>query len=192
MHLKEVAFAINTSVQSTTEKMPFEVVFCRKPRTPLDNALCWPADRQQSFEEFQSRVNDLRREVKIRIIEKQSKVKALADLRRQVMEPLKPGEMVLVRRKPKKKGKTKKFLPKFTGPFQVVNQVGSGDILCPTTYLVEDTPERRTRKKHRRFNAHVAQIRKFRQRNVIFDEEEEEQIPETPKPVPQPVVSVDI
>jgi hypothetical protein len=64
----------------------------------LDNALCWPADRPQSFEEFQSRVNDLRREVKIRIIEKQSKVKALADLRRQVMEPLKPGEMVLVRR----------------------------------------------------------------------------------------------
>jgi hypothetical protein len=38
----------------------------------------------------------------------------------------------------------------------------------------------------------VAQIRKFRQGNVIFDEEEEEQIPETPKPVPQPVVSVDI
>ena len=107
IHLKEVAFAINTSVQSTTEKMPFEVVFGRKPRTPLDNALCWPADRPQSFEEFQSRVNDLRREVKIRIIEKQSKVKALADLRRRVMEPLKPGEMVLMRRKPKKKGKTK-------------------------------------------------------------------------------------
>ena len=107
IHLKEVAFAINTSVQSTTEKMPFEVVFGRKPRTPLDNAFCWPADRPQSFEEFQSRVNDLRREVKIRIIEKQSKVKALADLRRRVMEPLKPGEMVLMRRKPKKKGKTK-------------------------------------------------------------------------------------
>jgi hypothetical protein len=78
-HLKEVAFAINTSVQITTEKMPFEVVFARKPRTPLDNALSWPVDRPQSFEEFQSRVDDLRKEVYIRIIEKQSKVKALAD-----------------------------------------------------------------------------------------------------------------
>lgn len=121
--------------------------------------------------------------MKIRIIEKQSKVKELADVRRRVMEPLKPGEMVLVRRKPKKKGKTKKFLPKFTGPFQVVKQVGSGDKICPTTYLVEDPPERRTKKKHRRFNAHLAQIRKFRPREVIFEEEEEEQ---TPLPVPQP------
>jgi len=60
-HLKEVAFSINTSVQSTTEKMPFEVAFGRKPRTPLDNALSWPVDQRQSFEEFQSRVDNLRR-----------------------------------------------------------------------------------------------------------------------------------
>jgi hypothetical protein len=124
--------------------------------------------------------------VYIRIIEKQSKLKTLTDLLRRVMEPLKPGEMVLVRRKPKKKGKTKKFLPKFTGPFQVVKQVGSEDKLCPTIYLVEDPPERRTKRKHRRFNAHVVQIRKFRPREVIFEDEEEEQ---TPVSAPQLAVS---
>jgi hypothetical protein len=52
------------------------------------------------------------------------------------MQPLQPGEFVLVRRKAKKKGKTRKF----TGPFQVVKQVKSGDNICETTYLVEDPP----------------------------------------------------
>ena len=57
------------------------------------------------------------------------------DLRRRVMQPLQPGEFVLVRRKTKKKGKTRKDLPKFTGPFQVVKQVKSGNNVCETTYL---------------------------------------------------------
>ena len=185
-NLSEAAFAINTSKQSTTEKMPFELVYGRVPRTPLENALSWPSDRPQSFDEFLSRVEDMRKEVYIRIIEKQSKTKALADLRRRVMEPLKPGELVLVRRKPKKKGKTKKFLPKFTGPFQVVKQVGSGDKMCETTYLVEDPPERRTKKKFRRFNAHVVQIRRFRPREVVFDDSEvEEEAPSAPEQPPK-------
>ena len=184
--LREAAYAINTAKQSTTEKMPFELVFGRVPRTPLENALSWPMDRPQSFEEFVSRLEEMRKEVYFRITNKQAKTKALADLRRRVMEPLKPGELVLVRRKAKKKGKTKKLLPKFVGPFQVVKRVGSGGNVCETTYLVEDPPERRTRRKYRRFNAHVAQIRKFRPREVIFDEGETEADEEASYPA-QPV-----
>lgn len=76
----------------------------------------------------------------VSIIMKQSKTKALAYLRRRVMEPREPSEFVLVRRKAKKKGRTKKCWPKFTGPFQVVKQVRSGDSLSETTYQVEDLP----------------------------------------------------
>lgn len=192
--LRKAAYAINTAKQSATEKMPFELVFGRVPRTPLENALSWPTDRPQSFDEFIYRVDRMRKEVYVRIINKQSKTKALADLRRRVMEPLKPGELVLVRRKIKKKGRTKKLLPKFTGPFQVVKQVGSGDNVCETTYLVEDLPDRRTKKRFRRFNAHVVQIRKFRPRAVVFDDSDDEEEsphsteqeqPEPPRPVQQ-------
>jgi hypothetical protein len=42
-------------------------------------------------------------------------VKALAGLRREVMKPLKPGSMVLVRRKPKKKEKAKNSCPSLPG-----------------------------------------------------------------------------
>jgi hypothetical protein len=69
-----------------------------------------------------------------------------------------PGELVLVRRKLKKKNKTKNVLPKYVGPYQVVKKV------CLTTYLVENLPARRKKKKFRRFNAHVVQIRKFHPR----------------------------
>lgn len=57
-------------------------------------------------------------------------------------------------------GKTTKLLPRFTGPYQVVRRV------CPNTYLVEDLPARRRRRRWRRLNAHVSQIRVFRTRVV--------------------------
>jgi hypothetical protein len=64
--------------------MPFELLFDRVPRMPLENSLSGPADRPQSFVEFQSLVEELRKEVYMRFISKQSKTKALVDLRRRV------------------------------------------------------------------------------------------------------------
>ena len=98
-------------------------------------------------------------------------MKRLVDLRRRVVKDLFPGELVLVRRKLKKKGKTKKLLPKYIGPFQVVKKV------CPTTYLVEDLPAQRKKKRFRRFNAHVVQIRKFHPR----DDAEWDEWPDEPE-----------
>ncbi|KZS11898.1 putative Histone-lysine N-methyltransferase NSD2 [Daphnia magna] len=66
------------------------------------------------------------------------------------------GDLVLVQRNIRKKGMTKKLLPKFIGPFEIVKRV------CPTTNLVEDPPTRRKKQIWRRFNEHVAHIRPFR------------------------------
>ncbi|EFX63818.1 hypothetical protein DAPPUDRAFT_334958 [Daphnia pulex] len=59
----------------------------------------------------------------------------------------------------KKKGLTKKFLPKYIGPFQIVKKVAE------TTYRVEELPSRRKKKVVRRFNAHVVQLKPFRARS---------------------------
>ena len=123
----------------------------------------------------------MREEVRIRIIGKQEKTKRYVDARRRVVRDLCPGELVLVRRHLKQKGKTKKFLPKFVGPFQVIQKV------CPTSYLVEDLPSKRKKKTYRRFRAHVCQIRKFRVREPAFQEDinidlESDQPPDDPPP----------
>ncbi|XP_045023994.1 LOW QUALITY PROTEIN: uncharacterized protein LOC116925085 [Daphnia magna] len=157
-HLPAAIFAINTARQSTTEISPFQLVYGRLPFTALENEFPWPKERPESFNVFLSRVEKLRDAARMNIVKKTEKVKRLMDLRRRVVKDLFPGELVLVRRKLKKKNKTKKLLPKYIGPFQVVKKV------CPTTYLVEDLPARRKKKRFRRFNAHVVQIRKFHPR----------------------------
>ncbi|XP_045025111.1 uncharacterized protein LOC123469829 [Daphnia magna] len=157
-HLPAAIFAINTARQSTTEISPFQLVYGRLPFTALENEFPWPKERPESFNVFLSRVEELRDAARMNIVKKQEKVKRLVGLQRRVVKDLCPGELVLVRRKLKKKNKTKKLLPKYVGPFQVVKKV------CPTTYLVEDLPARRKKKRFRRFNAHVVQIRKFHPR----------------------------
>ena len=157
-HLPAAIFAINTARQSTTEISPFQLVYGRLPFTTLENEFPWPKERPEPVNVFLSRVEEMRNAARLNIIEKQEKVKRLVDLRRRIVKDLYPGELVLVRRKLKKKGKTKKLLPKYVGPFQVVKKV------CPTTYLVEDLPAQRKKKRFRRFNAHVVQIRKFHPR----------------------------
>ena len=178
-HLGAAIFAINSAQHSTTERTPFEMVYGRIPNTALENELCWPEEAPEPYETFLQRVQAVRESVRLRIVEKQKKVKAFVDSRRRVVRDLCPGELVLVRRNLSKKGKTKKFLPKFIGPFQVVRKV------CPTTYLVEDLPHNRKKKEWRRFRAHVCQIRKFRAREPDWGSEDEENPDDTP---PLPVV----
>ena len=36
LHLDKYTFAYNTSVHSTTKQTPFEMIFGRKPRIPID------------------------------------------------------------------------------------------------------------------------------------------------------------
>lgn len=139
-YLPAALFAINTARQSTTDISPFQLVYGRLPITSLENEFPWPKERPKSFDVFLFRVKKLREAARLNIIEKQEKTKCLVDLRQRIVQDLHAGELVLVRRKLKKKNRTKKFLPKYEGLFQVVNNI------CPTTYLVEDLPKKRKKK----------------------------------------------
>jgi hypothetical protein len=146
-HLSAALFAINTARQSTVEISPFQLVYGRLPFTALENHFPWPKERPEPFDIFLACVGELREAARLNIIKKQEKSKRLVDQRRQIVRDLRPGELVLVRRKLKKKNKTKKFLP--------------------TTYLVEDLPAKRKKKRFRRFYVHVVQIRMFHPREDV-------------------------
>lgn len=112
----------------------------------------------EQFNEFRDRVEQWRNIARMRTERRQERSKETTDRRRRPAIPFRPGDLVLVARRIRVRGKTTKFLPKFTGPFSVVKEV------CPTTYLVEDLPSERGKRRWRRFNAHVSQMKKLRAR----------------------------
>ncbi|KAI9560542.1 hypothetical protein GHT06_011483 [Daphnia sinensis] len=116
-------------------------------------------DGPVSRRKFIKRVEQMRKAARFNIIRRQDRTKLLCDARRKASKPYHQGDLVLVRRMLKKKGLTKKFLPKYIGPFQIVKKVAE------TTYIVEELPSRRKRKVVRRFNAHVVQLKPFRARS---------------------------
>ncbi|KZS19675.1 Uncharacterized protein APZ42_013835 [Daphnia magna] len=168
LHLSAAAFAINTARQTTTEITPFELVHGRLPVLLIENMFPCPDKEKESHSQFLTRIANLRMAAWVRILRKQRRAKEHVDRRRKVDTELLLGDLVLVRRKLHKKNLTKKLLPKFIGPFQVVKKV------CPTTYLVEYLPARRKKNSHRWFNAHVCQIHQFHGRSDLeWDESED-------------------
>jgi hypothetical protein len=146
---------INTSRQDTTQMTPFELVYGRPAVLPHETAFPWPPEDPETSCAFVQRLTNQREAARQLIVRRQERSRRRHDAGRKQPKLLKPGTLVLVARRLRTKGKTRKLLPKFVGPFQVVQQV------CPVTYLVEDLPALRRRRRYRRFNAHVSQIRLF-------------------------------
>ena len=99
------------------------------------------------------------------------------------------GDLVLINRRRVHLGRTKKFVCRAIGPYQVVRRVSD------TCYTVEDLPYNRRGQIHRLFNAHVSQIRPYRSRreedwvpeNISDDETPEEWEDEFGEEDPGPV-----
>ena len=82
-----------------------------------------------------------------------------------------PGDLVIVTRNISKVGLTKKLLPKYIGPYQIVGRKS------PVTYLVEDILAKRKRAVWRRFTAHVSQIKRFRvPTDIEWDRDEQRRL----------------
>ncbi|KZS04597.1 Uncharacterized protein APZ42_032421 [Daphnia magna] len=124
----EVAAVPDTS--TTTEVTPFELVNGHAPILPVENLVPWTVeDRPELHAQFLTRVSELRNGARLQIIEKQRRVKERVDRQRKAKIEFYPGDLVLIRRHLHKASRTKKLLPKFVGPFQVVRK------LSPSSYL---------------------------------------------------------
>ena len=73
----------------------------------------------------------------------------------------KPSELVMVARKPRAVGKTKKFLTKFRGGYLVDKQV------APTCHRMEDLISNQNRRIWRRFKVHSSKMRRYRSRAEV-------------------------
>ena len=103
-----------------------------------------------------------RRTARRLVIQRQKKSEAVVNRRRGPNPIFNRGELALVARKRKASlSKSKKFLPRFIGPYQISRRVS------PTCYEVEDIPFNRSRRIFRRFNVHSSQIRRYKARRDI-------------------------
>jgi hypothetical protein len=83
-------------------------VYDRLPFTSLKSHFPWPKERPESSDILLACDGDLREAARLNIVKKQEKSKRLVDLRRRIVQDLRPGKLVLNRKKLKKKAKTKK------------------------------------------------------------------------------------
>lgn len=157
-HVSMAAFTINAARQESTRYTPFELLQGRVPTLPVENRFPHSVDHPEGPARRALRIQRWREEARQIVKGVQSKAKRRIDPKRRLPRPYLPGDLVLVARTLHKKGKTAKFLPKFIGPFQVVNRVFA------TTYLVESVAIDRRPRTWRRFRAHESQLRPFRVR----------------------------
>ena len=164
--LARVTFSINTAKSETTQLTPFELLYGRSPVHEFDLAFPWPEEIPEKVTASWQKVRRWRKIAQRLTRLCQQKSSRLLNPKRRPLLDLVPGQLVLVKRRGRVVGRTTKLLQRFTGPYQVVKR------LCPTTYLVEDIPARRRRRRWRRFNAHVTQLRLFHTRAEVEKESE--------------------
>jgi hypothetical protein len=122
---------------------------------PHERLFPWPEEKGESNSDFVKRLDDFSLTFQKRLKERQEELKQKVDKKLKKARRFELGELVLVARDVRKKGKAKKFLPLYIEPYQIFNQIP------PVTYLIEDVPARRKKKTRRRFPAHVSQLKPF-------------------------------
>uniref|UniRef100_A0A5S6QK16 RNA-directed DNA polymerase n=1 Tax=Trichuris muris TaxID=70415 RepID=A0A5S6QK16_TRIMR len=148
-------FAMNTSEQESTKWSPFELVYGRLPILPEESRLPWPVDSSETFQKFRERVKQWRTQAKNTICKSQRKQKRYYDNGRKPNVLFKPGQLVMVRRHLRKVGRSAKLLPRYDGPFQIVEN------LSELNYRVAAVSSDRRRRSNRQFTVHATQLKPF-------------------------------
>ena len=161
MHLNSAVFSINAATQETTGISQFELLYGRSPVLPHESAFPWPPVGKQMDSVRIREVKRWRNFVRALTIRRQRSSKRDYDRNRKPDPSFKPGELVMVARKPRAAGKTKKFLAKFRGPYLIDEQ------MAPTCYRVQDLVGNRNKRVWRRFNVHSSQLRRYQPRAEV-------------------------
>ena len=125
-HLTLVEFAYNNSYQASIQMAPYEALYGRPCRSPL----CWTEVGESSItgpdliRDTSEKVGLIRQ----RLLTAQSRQKSYADVRRQPLE-YEDGDHVFLEVMPKRGvvrfGKRGKLSPRFIGPFEILEMVGT-------------------------------------------------------------------
>ena len=130
--VSQTRYAMNSSINATTGKSPYELFFGYTSRAPYDAYLQNAVDVTPSAADT---LEEKRKEACERIVNEQVKQKERYDKRRTRPKTYEVGEQVLIRKKvARNDGKSKKTLAKCSGPYVVTK------VLPHDRYCIEDLP----------------------------------------------------
>ena len=125
-HLSLVEFAYNNSYQATIQMTPYEALYGR----PCRSSICWTEVGESSIA-GPDMIRDTSKKVSLirhRLLTAQSRHKSYADVRRRPLE-FEVGDHVFLKVMPKRGvlrfGKCGKLSPRFIGPFEILERVGT-------------------------------------------------------------------
>ncbi|KAI6660697.1 Gag-pol fusion protein [Oopsacas minuta] len=133
MYIDGVLFAYRTSVQKTTKKSPFEIMYLREAILPIEmdfmpEYLNIPAD--PNIDAFICQMNNIKKslygKVDKNIQEGQEKQKNEYDKKQKQSKNFKPGTLVLLRNSAKDGRKGDKFRMRYLGPYEIFQDIGKG------------------------------------------------------------------
>ena len=125
-HLPLVKFAYNNSYQASIQMAPYEALYGRPCRSPL----CWTEVGESSITGLDL-IRDTSEKVSLirqRLLTSQSRQKSYADVRRRPLEFEVGGHVflkVMLKRGVVRFGKRGKLSPRFIGPFEILERVGT-------------------------------------------------------------------
>lgn len=127
-HIKLIQFSINSTINKTTGKSPYQILMGINP-TPLADAHLLSVISDNITRD---NLDELRHEVSKQIQDKQQKAKLIFDAKRKPGKPFKVNDLVMVRKTDSTSSGPKKLQPKFKGPFRIVK------VLDNDRYVVTD------------------------------------------------------
>ncbi|KAE8735791.1 Detected protein of unknown function [Hibiscus syriacus] len=168
-YLPLAKFAYNNSYQSSIKMAPYEALYGRKCRTPLN----WYELKDRSvlgpdlIQDVEQKVREIQHNLKVA----SDRQKSYSDLKRKEIE-FEVGDKVFLKISPWKNvlrfGRKGKLSPRFIGPYEIVKRVG------PVAYQLTLSPE--MEKIHNVF--HVSMLRRYRSdpSHIVNPEEIEVQL----------------
>lgn len=135
-YLDTCTFSYNTSRHESTLYTPFEVMFGRKARLPIDIDMDGPnvpefseataSEHQDSIELLTTKRREVLERVKVNIAKAQAKQKKQYDKKHAVPSAFRVGVRVLKKDFTRKKRRGGKMDPKWLGPYLIVKNLGRG------------------------------------------------------------------
>jgi hypothetical protein len=117
-NVPNVQWGLNTSVNKTTGRTPYELLLGYQPRQAHDSFLS--AEVCSGDDAHDRHLSRTREQARIRTQKKQAEQKARYDRTRKRTPHYSVGQLVLVRKAPSTNdGKSKKLLPKYSGPYEI-------------------------------------------------------------------------